>query len=49
MLGQYIIMIPEAEMVVVRLGHKQSKDRIRHMTVDLYDYIDAAYEIAQLN
>jgi CubicO group peptidase (beta-lactamase class C family) len=48
MLGQYIIMIPEAEMVVVRLGHKQSKDRIRHMTVDLYDYIDAAYEIAQL-
>jgi CubicO group peptidase (beta-lactamase class C family) len=49
MLGQYIIMIPETQMVVVRLGHKQDKERIRHMPMDLYEYIDAACEIALQN
>jgi hypothetical protein len=37
MRGQYVICIP-----VVRIGHLQSKERIRHIPADLYTYIDIA-------
>jgi CubicO group peptidase (beta-lactamase class C family) len=39
MRGQYIIIIPEKNMVIVRIGHQQSKERIGHMPVDLFAYI----------
>ncbi len=44
-LGQYIITIPEKNMVIVRLGHKRSKEKINHHPVDLYEYIDLALKI----
>jgi CubicO group peptidase (beta-lactamase class C family) len=39
MRGQYIVMIPEKNMVIVRIGHQQSKERVNHMPVDLFTYI----------
>ena len=39
MRGQYIVMIPEKKMVIVRVGHQQSKERINYMPVDLFTYI----------
>jgi len=42
MRGQCVICIPELELMVVRIGHKQSKERIRHIPSDLYTYIDIA-------
>jgi len=39
MRGQYIVIIPEKNMVVVRIGHQQSKERINHMPVDMLTYI----------
>jgi CubicO group peptidase (beta-lactamase class C family) len=39
MRGQYIVMIPEKNMVIVRIGHQQSKERIGHMPADLLTYI----------
>jgi CubicO group peptidase (beta-lactamase class C family) len=42
MRGQYVICIPELELMVVRIGHKQSKERIRHIPADVYTYIDIA-------
>jgi hypothetical protein len=33
--------------VVVRLGHTQSKERVKHMPVDLYCYLDIAMRISQ--
>jgi CubicO group peptidase (beta-lactamase class C family) len=39
MRGQYIVIIPEKNMVVVRIGHQQSKERINQMPVDLLSYI----------
>lgn len=39
MRGQYIVVIPEKNMVIVRIGHQQSKERIDHMPVDLFSYI----------
>lgn len=45
--GQYVVGIPDLDMVVVRLGHTQSKDRLRHMPTDLYRYLDLAMRITQ--
>lgn len=39
MRGQYIVIIPEKNMVVVRIGHQQSKERVNQMPVDLLTYI----------
>lgn len=46
-LGQYIISIPDKNIVVVRLGHIRSKERINHHPVDLYGYLDLALKIAK--
>ena len=39
MRGQYIVVIPEKNTVIVRVGHQQSKERLNHMPVDLFTYI----------
>lgn len=46
-LGQYIICIPDKNMVVVRLGHQRSKEKINHHPSEMFDYIDLAYEITE--
>jgi len=43
--GQYIICIPSLELLVVRTGHQQSKERVDHMPTDLFWYTDAAMEM----
>jgi CubicO group peptidase (beta-lactamase class C family) len=44
--GQYIVGIPDAGLVIVRLGHLQRKDRTAHMPPDLFMYMDIARSIA---
>ncbi len=47
--GQYIFVIPEYNAVVVRLGHKRSRNyRDKHPT-DVYSWINAALEIIRKN
>ncbi|MCC6690407.1 MAG: serine hydrolase [Bacteroidia bacterium] len=43
-LGQYIITIPDKNMVVVRLGHKRDKEKQNDHPKDLFIYIDKALE-----
>ncbi len=38
--GQYTIIIPEKNMVIVRLGHQRSKEFVNGNPSDLYTYID---------
>ncbi len=45
-LGQYIICVPEKEMVVVRLGEKRGEKKGMHLQ-DVYDLIDAGLEVCR--
>lgn len=47
MLGQYIIVVPGLELVIVRTGHQRgSSDRINHLPADGYKYIEIAQNLA---
>ena len=40
--GQFIIVIPDRELIIVRLGHKRGPTLENHHPEDLYTYIDFA-------
>ena len=44
-LGQYIIMIPDLKMIVVRLGKKRELTSVNGHPTDFYWYMDAALEM----
>ncbi len=44
-LGQYVLIFPDLNMVVVRMGHHRSKKYIGHHPSDVYLYIDAALQM----
>lgn len=44
-LGQYVVMIPDQKLIMVRLGHQRSKEKIKDHPKDLYAYIDAALQL----
>ncbi|MCU4177108.1 serine hydrolase domain-containing protein [Carboxylicivirga sp. N1Y90] len=44
-LGQYIISIPEKDLIIVRLGHKRSNTKMNHHPSDVYAYIQMALDI----
>ena len=44
-LGQYVIGIPEDNLLIVRLGHHRSKEKINHFPKDFYIYIDETYQM----
>lgn len=42
-LGQYVIGIPEDDLLIVRLGHHRKPNKINHFPEDFYNYVDQAY------
>jgi len=40
-LGQYIIIIPDLRMIIVRLGKRREAEKRHDHPVDLFDWIDA--------
>lgn len=45
-LGQYILVIPEQNMVIVRLGEKRASVRTGNLPSDLFVYLNLAYMLA---
>lgn len=45
--GQYIFIVPEKNMVIVRLGHERSKERINNLPSDIYKWIDYGFAIEE--
>lgn len=44
-LGQYVFVIPDMDIVVVRQGHLRSDIKKNHHTVDVFSYLDLAIEL----
>ena len=45
--GQYVISIPEKDMIVVRTGYQRDMNLLRNLSVDTYIYIETALDIAE--
>jgi len=46
-LGQYVICIPEDNLIITRLGHHRSETLINSFPTDFYTYIDEAYNMLE--
>jgi len=46
-LGQYVITIPEDNLIVTRLGHHRSEILVDDFPTDFYIYIDEAYKMLE--
>ncbi len=44
-LGQYVITIPEDDMIIVRLGHAKGPNDNRPFSSDFYTYVEEAYAL----
>ena len=44
-LGQYVMAIPDLDVIVVRLGHKRSDVKIHHHPSDVYAILDGVFEL----
>jgi CubicO group peptidase (beta-lactamase class C family) len=48
-LGQYVITIPEDNVIIVRLGHERGEKLDKPFTADFYTIIEEAYEMLNAN
>ena len=44
-LGQYVITIPEDDLIIVRLGHQRGTKSEKPFSADFYVYVEEAYKM----
>jgi CubicO group peptidase (beta-lactamase class C family) len=45
MRGQYILVVPEDDLIVVKLGHNRPQEKVDHAHTDVYQLLDLGYEL----
>ena len=48
-LGQYVITIPEDDLIIVRLGHQRGGSSGLPFTTDFYTYVEESYRMLELH
>lgn len=46
-LGQYVLVVPDLELIVTRLGHRRDYSRNKPMPDDVYNYLDMAFRMIE--
>ena len=46
--GQYVIAVPDLDLVVVRTGFFRPKEKLREIDLDVYSSIDAAIGLIEM-
>ena len=44
-LGQYVIVIPQDDIIITRLGHRATPTEVDEHSTDFYIYIEEAYKM----
>lgn len=45
--GQYVISVPEKDLIVVRTGYQRDMEKFRNLSKDIYIYIETALKITE--
>ena len=46
--GQYVLSVPEKDLIMVRTGYQRDMNSLRNLSVDTYIYLEAALKLAEL-